>query len=384
MIRPKSYFAGTHRLVPPADTLERIKPHLRALGITRCADVTDLDRIGIPVHCAIRPRGSTIQITNGKGLRPVDARVSALMEALELFHAERPWREPLRASLAELRCSGGAAVRPDTLPGYLTDRYFSDEFVSSWIEAEELLSGGTVWLPASSVHIMPPILFDFSSNGLASGNDLVEATLHALYELIERDTISSTCTNGIIRLDNPYFKCIDLASLRDETLALLVDKLRNANIKLVLLEVKNQFRVPTFWATLLDTKPFSSSSHISIGYGSHLSPVVAASRAITEAVQSRLTYIHGAREDLSQAAYTSDSAQTRLFAIFDGLKGDTDWQTISDDSSPDLTEDYARVLERIVGAGYRNLFRADLTRPHLGIPVVKVIAPNFRINDRLL
>ena len=60
-------------MLPPEDTLAKIEPHLSAIGVTRCADVTDLDRVGIPVFCAIRPQGKMIQVTNGKGLRRIDA-----------------------------------------------------------------------------------------------------------------------------------------------------------------------------------------------------------------------------------------------------------------------------------------------------------------------
>src|SRR5215210_7501401 len=95
---PKGYMEGTHRLIAPEATLENILPHLAANHITRCADVTGLDRLGIPVYCAIRPRGKTVQVTNGKGLRHPDAKVSALMEAIELFHAENPACELRTAS----------------------------------------------------------------------------------------------------------------------------------------------------------------------------------------------------------------------------------------------------------------------------------------------
>ena len=49
---------GTHRLVPPEETLARLAPHLLDFGITRCAEVTGLDDdLGVPVYVAIRPRG---------------------------------------------------------------------------------------------------------------------------------------------------------------------------------------------------------------------------------------------------------------------------------------------------------------------------------------
>jgi ribosomal protein S12 methylthiotransferase accessory factor YcaO len=56
----KGFASGTHRLVAPEVTLERIAPHLLRFGITRCADITGLDRIGIPVYVAVRPQGRVL------------------------------------------------------------------------------------------------------------------------------------------------------------------------------------------------------------------------------------------------------------------------------------------------------------------------------------
>jgi ribosomal protein S12 methylthiotransferase accessory factor len=69
--------------VSSEETIARVRPHLPALEVTRLADVTGLDRIGLPVYCAIRPRGLILQSTNGKGARVADAQASALMEAVE-------------------------------------------------------------------------------------------------------------------------------------------------------------------------------------------------------------------------------------------------------------------------------------------------------------
>jgi YcaO-like protein with predicted kinase domain len=85
-----SYHQGTWRLCSPEDTLANITPHLHRCGITRCADVTQLDNIGIPVYCAIRPTAAVLQVSNGKGLTHASAKVSALMEGIEFFHCENP------------------------------------------------------------------------------------------------------------------------------------------------------------------------------------------------------------------------------------------------------------------------------------------------------
>ena len=46
---PKAYLRGTHRAIAPAETLARFRRFAAPMGITRLADVTGLDYIGIPV-----------------------------------------------------------------------------------------------------------------------------------------------------------------------------------------------------------------------------------------------------------------------------------------------------------------------------------------------
>ena len=54
----KAYNNETQRAVPLEETLARIEPKVPAAGITRVADITNLDRIGIPVFSCIRPTRS--------------------------------------------------------------------------------------------------------------------------------------------------------------------------------------------------------------------------------------------------------------------------------------------------------------------------------------
>ena len=53
----------------------------------------------------------------------------------------------------------------------------------------------------------------------------------------------------------------------------------------------------------LNRRPFDRVSALSMGYGAHLDEGVALSRAVCEAVQSRLTMISGSRDDLFHRAY---------------------------------------------------------------------------------
>ena len=50
------------------------------IGVTRLADITHLDNIGIPVYCSYRPQGYVLQANAGKGFSDEEARSSALLK----------------------------------------------------------------------------------------------------------------------------------------------------------------------------------------------------------------------------------------------------------------------------------------------------------------
>jgi ribosomal protein S12 methylthiotransferase accessory factor len=379
----KAYRSATHRLVSPEDTWHRVRPHMAAIEVTRLADVTGLDRIGIPVCCAIRPRGLILQSTNGKGTRPIEAKVSALMEALEHHHAERPLQHVRRASTNELRAEGLRVAPPDAFAQYRAGTFWSDDFVIPWVPAEDLLSGAQTWIPATTVYSgVTPCVHDFTANGLASGNHLVEATLHALYEIIERDAISRLSVDGRIRLGPPACRVVDTRTV-DGLVRDLRERLDAADITLVLLAAHSVTSVHTFWAVLVDRSPFSPSSMVNVGYGAHLSPEVAAVRAITEAAQSRVCYIHGAREDLAAKMRTHAQDRVRSLATqFTGLVADADFRDLEDGSSGSLQDDLRRVLSALAATPGRAVYRVNLTRAPFDLPVVKLLVPGLRLNRR--
>ncbi len=255
---PPAYQDGTHRLIPPEQTLRYITPYLREFGITRLADVTGLDMdLGVPTYCAIRPAGLVLQTSNGKGLTSASAKVSALMEAIELHHAEHPEpRRLLGSSLKILSEKGLNPIRPEALEPHLP-HFFSDDLIIDWVEAEELISQQTVWLPASAAYFCEQSLLRTSTNGLASGNHLMEATLHALYELIERDAISRIESNGRLKIKE-MCKIIDLPTITNQTLQQVIQKIQAAQNKLILLWTPSCIPIHTFWVILLNQIPFSA------------------------------------------------------------------------------------------------------------------------------
>ena len=373
---PVVYSDGTHRSATPEDTLQRVLPLLPAMGITRVADITGLDRLGVPTWCTVRPSARLIQIANGKGLSPLSAKLSAIMEAIEDWHAEFPEAPFRNASAAELCREGQAFVRASELPRSRADLYLTDDRVVDWVRGEQLPQCLPVWMPACSAFVVEPMLLNGDSNGLASGNHLVEATLHALYEVIERDAIARLTNRGCV-LPCGESRAVDLDTLPPGPLSLLRDRLRMAEVSLTLIKVESVFPVTTFWAVLIDPLSPFACSYVSSGHGSHLSPTVAALRAVTEAAQSRLTFIHGSREDLKRDFYEFDETHQRLSAFFEGQRGDLPWNEIADHSSGDLCQDFETVLKGLCDAGYTRIYRIDMTNSRFGIPVVKMLVPGL-------
>ena len=189
----KTFRNGTHRTRAPADTVARLEPLLETVGITRVADVTGLDRIGIPVVMVCRPNARSLAVSQGKGLDLDSARASGLMEAFETWHAERITLD------LKLGCFNDLAGRYpladiERLPQIRESGYHED-LPLLWIEGRVSGTGESLWLPYEMVHCNYTIprptghgCFHASTNGLASGNHLLEATCHAICEVIERDS----------------------------------------------------------------------------------------------------------------------------------------------------------------------------------------------------
>lgn len=373
---PKGHTRGTHRLVAPETTLARIAPHLAEFGITRCADITGLDSIGIHVYVAVRPQGRILQTSNGKGLTHVDAKVSACMEAIEHWHAENPTGPFRRSCVAELTAERDRILTIEEAADRRDLPYVGDRRKIDWVRGKELFSEEPTWVPSFAAYFRRHVPFRFSFNGLASGNHPIEAVLHALYEVVERDTLAALSEKGNVRLSR--CQVIDCGTIIDEAVGSLCEQVRRAGVRLLLLRAPSSSLVHTFLAVFLDASSSFGASAVNFGTGSHLSQSVAAIRAITEAAQSRLTYIHGSREDLHEQAYARGPTHEVLFAYFSKLTPDTAWGSLEDSSAEDLLRDYHIVLESVRGLGYGSIYAVELSQGKAGVSVMKALIPGTR------
>ncbi len=386
---------GTQRLCCPQETLERIEPHWRRCGITRLADLTQLDTLGIPTYSAVRPGGQLRQSSMGKGLSTAAAKASALMEGIEVYHAETPEPEDLHdASRDELGARGYRTFSAAELPGHLDgsggsrSNYPGGVMASSrrrlpWVKGWDLLAHEEVFVPASSVYCQEPALTWTTTNGLASGNHPVEAMLHALFEIVEREAMSGVSVNGRLQVRETCAR-VDLGSVDSEDLQDLIGRITRAGATLVLLWRQSPIPVHTFWAIILDPH---GSPPLHSGSGSHASLEVAACRAVTEAAQTRLAHIQSSREEFGvKAPNGAYPARRKVVSFFLELEPQLTWQQLQ--SLPALGADRLDVvatetLAALAAAGYQHVLRFDLTKPKLDIPVVKIIIPKMRFDDWL-
>jgi ribosomal protein S12 methylthiotransferase accessory factor len=254
--------------------------------------LTGLDCIGLPVWTAIRPASQTLSASQGKGATDLLARLSAVMEAIELWHVEQ-----------QLPVAAHARAK-DVAPGYpisslpLTVPYPEDtlaRMVWEWTPATGLVTGARTLVPVDLLRRRgqrpdwTPDLLRATSTGLACGNSRDEALLHALYEVVERDVLYRDGAAG-----GRYRTLIDPRTVDDPYAAEVLDRLQAAGMALELALVDGPYGLPVcvayIWSEDVPT--------VYAGGGCHTSPHIAATRALTEAAQSRLAAIAGTRDDL--------------------------------------------------------------------------------------
>jgi YcaO-like protein with predicted kinase domain len=375
---PKRFRQGTHRTADPSETLARVRPQMARMGITRLGNITGLDRIGIPVAMAVRPNSRSVSVSQGKGLELSQAMASALMEACEGFHAEEigPCHE------ARYRELVGHETVVD--PGLLSSggRPFDADAPIAWIEGYDLLRREPCWVPAEIVHTdytrQPHGYFLCGSNGLASGNHLIEAINAALYEVVERDAVALWIAKP---LQARAHLLLDPATIDDPDCRALLAKYQAARIAVRVWNITTDTGLPAFLCQIRDLAPGDPRQPRRFhGSGCHADRTVALSRALTEAAQSRLTYIAGIRDDLAPEEYAEAPGAEIGEALLDALAREIEpvvFQQVPTFAADDLREDLRWALCRIEAIGAERAVAVDLTRPESGIPVVRLVIPGL-------
>jgi ribosomal protein S12 methylthiotransferase accessory factor len=372
----KRFFTGTHRTREPEETWRLATRLFDRCGISRVADVTGLDILGIPTWVAVRPLAATLSVSQGKGATHTAAKVSACMEAIELWYAENlpaTGDAPLTATAAELPLPYDFTGLQRAARSLLTEHT-----PLPWLRAEIIGERRTTWVPRPCVAISslaspdwsPPLL-RVSSNGLASGNCAEEAALHALLELVERDSTADLIHRPVDTRDY-----IAPDSVDDPGCAELIARIERAGAWLELVDTTRDPHFPCYVAYLWSPEDPSVYS----GSGCHTDPAVALSRAITEAAQSRLTVINGTRDDVRGALYRSHRWDTGKPSTPADRVGS--WEQALGRVEPvgcaALDEELSRCARLVGDRTGQPVMAVPLTAPDESLAVVRVIAPGLR------
>jgi ribosomal protein S12 methylthiotransferase accessory factor len=361
-------------------------------GISRVVDTTWLDKIGIPVYASIRPDGlkESLNVHAGKGFTHNEAKIGAYMEAIEFSFAV-PGRNIAKWHLA---------TAPDVLKSFQHQIRFGDfcprrgrtiqaDSSIAVCEAKEILSNlGTVLVPAQLVYhpycdIPGERLYGTTTNGLASGNTVHEAVVHGLAEVMERHVKS------LDSLENASY-LVDLANAPFKVKA-LAERVTAAGLQVTLRYVKNEFGLACFTAYVLEPDEHIAIS-VACGNGFHPIAEIAAVRAIAEAVQGRLSHIHGGRDDVikrhefaAEVGRVTELELIRLareWATSESRK--IDFEDVPDRKITSLDEAQASMFEGLLSTGMNHVAYVQLTPDDYPVQVVKVVVPGAEMYEHEL
>jgi len=360
------------RLFDADETVNRLRPHFPRLGIVRMAEVTGLDRIGIPVWMAVRPNSRTLAVSQGKGVSAGHARASAVMEAAEIAIAENIPLASFAASRRELQGAGHDVFDGRMLLMRGADEAGPDE-TDYWLEGFDLLKRKPVFVPRELVSLdftsaRRSFHYCQSTDGLASGNCLLEAVIHGLCERVERD---ATELWRFQRDAGVQERCVDPAVFADDGIDWLAERITAANFVLRLFNMTSDIGLPVFMATISPATQHGTYLHFDLaaGYGCHLSPRVAAMRAITEAAQTRITNISGARDDFDPSEYHQRLAPD--LSVYIHATPADHWRF--EEPEPHLRANLETYLEPLRRRGITSVVAVPLGGEEYGMSVCRVL-----------
>lgn len=398
----------SERIVSAAATLQLALPIAAAKGVTRIADITGLDRIGVPVHSAIVPASQDgISVYNGKGLTAEDSRASAVMEAIERQTALGATVPVIEERYANLKRSGRNVADPQEFNHKLRDQY-SEQQRYAWMEGRDLFTDEPVLVPAGLAGYGPRFMGDMSpyesnsSNGLASGNCYDEAVCHALCELVERDawTLADMHSRWIPRArreamlgrelgafdvdDLDVCPRIDLTDA-DPLICDLAERYYRAGLAPVVRDITSDFGIPSVLACVADdSAPGFPQAHA--GAGTHPNASIAVIRALTELAQSRAVDIQGVREDLAPADATVAPEQRQMqrpakieaqrwMLHPDGVRRPL--HAMPSLEQDDIAADIRFILSRLAGRGIGQAIVVDFSEAGSPFSVVRMLVPGL-------
>ena len=403
---------GGHRICSPAETLKRYQHLISPItGVVSelkpvFSDGGGLVTIYMGAH-KISDRYRNLDElryflrnkATGKGKSRVQCRASAFSEAVERYSALYEGNEfTIKNSLNQL---GDLGIN---LEGYMlfseaqfanrsgwNHMYGGHQSVPERLDPDREIEWSPVWslnekrykyFPTAVCYLMYPqpsqeTYFVPESNGLAAGNVLEEAILQGFFEVVERDAVSIWWYN---RLKMPG---VDLESFRDPYYDALQDYYKSVGRELWVLDLTHDFGIPTFVALSRVMK--GEKEDIIYGFGTHFDARIGISRALTE--MNQFIYLLadgrfldrsvGERGHFMKRWCDTATVEKQTYLTPDETAGRRTPSDYAEAWSHDLLDDLERCIDIAKGLGLEFLVH-DMTRPDIGLSVVRVIVPGCR------
>ncbi len=352
--------------------------HLDQLGVTRLGDITDLDLIGIPVWSASRPNSRGLSQTQGKGLTELAAKTSAVMEAAEHYYAETADQnlETVRGTLIEF---SGDAVPLDKV-SMCDNQQLDSRRERLWCRGRSLINDSPCLAPYELVGLDFRInspwdrrAFRSSTIGLGAGRTKAEATAHALLEIVENSATVLLDSFGPLK---PLMKSICDPVGIDPSLDEAILRVRHMGFETHFAAIPCRVGFPVIGAFVypVSATTRSASSRTFAGYACRPNVRNAALSALLEAVQSRLTDIAGARDDIDPTQYEGSYEQPK-FEQKSGQSLETIQMISEIPEEPGAL--LAVVLEQLQRYGVGDIYVFELSPQNTGYFVVRVLVPDL-------
>lgn len=371
--RLSRYATDSYRAVTSRDTLHQLQPVLKKIGITRLSNITGLDDIGIPVWQGIRPASRYLTVSQGKGLTHQQAKISAIMESLELYHLEKINLDTRHCSFRN-RPETAAFIKPQHWHHGCLVQPDLEHLPLDWVTAENLITHQTCYVPKQAMTIDMRLsvnkaqCFRPSTTGIAGGNTISEASVKALLEIIERHSLKQLQQQPSLKL-----KAIKIPSELEpfQTILAMIER-TNKSIRCFVIE--NAWQIPVYWCEIDDQQSMRRCG-LCIGSGCHLDHQQAMLAAIVEAIQSRLTVIAASRDDNYAAHYANRHLIQPLAAGATALA----LPTSTFDTHQAIQPEHALqdIITRLKQSGTVDLYRINHTRQDIKIPMVQILIPSL-------
>jgi ribosomal protein S12 methylthiotransferase accessory factor len=406
---------GSDRVELAGATLRRLDHHISPItGIVTTLSNSSPDTAGV-VHCynathnfslgldtigwlgtSLRPR------TGGKGATPEEARTSAVCEAIErycgVFHQDVPRIRSTFDALGEqavhphqcLNFSPRQYDRRDELNSdlsqgvfHLVPRRFPEDLETDWVALWSLSGERIKYLPAALCYSGHPDVEQHfycasDANGCAAGNVIEEAILHAVLELVERDSASIWWYNRCMRPG------IDLNSVADPYITCVREHYARNKRDIWALDITSDLEIPAIVA--VSRRNDGPPEELLIGLSAHVDPAVALRRAITEVNQffpavarrrSDGTTQYCWPDDLAVRFWKQETLSSQPHLMPDRAAVQRTVRDLPQIGSVDLCESLQACLDRLHRAGLEVMI-LDQSRPDVELSVVRVVVPGLR------